>query len=670
MHTPAPCLSLPAACRPPRPKRRGPVALLLQGLLALALLAATPAFAQTLNLRVLGITDIHMHLLGWDYYRDQATDEYGLARTATLIRQARAEARNTVLVDNGDLLQGSPLGDHAARVQPLAPGEVHPAIAVLNALGVDAMAIGNHEFNYGLPFLDRALQGARFPVLSANVHWALPGARPEEEPFRFQPYALLERRFADTEGREHLLRVGVIGFVPPRIMVWDRAHLEGRVTVRDIRESAQRLVPRLRAAGADVVVAIAHSGLERGTAAPMADNSVAALARVPGVDAIVFGHSHGEFPGRFYADFPGVDVARGTVHGVPAVMPGRWGDHLGVIDLVLRREGSGEAARWRVVEGRSEIRPVRDRAARRSLAAPDPEIERLVAARHQATLQYVRSEVARSTAPVQSYFAQVADEASVGLVHRAQLARGRQLLADTPHAGLPLLSAAAPFKSGGRQGPAFYTDIPAGPVAIRNVADLYVFPNTLQVVRLTGAQLREYLEMAAGQFRRIDPAGPAEQPLIDPEFRSYNFDSVAGVTYAFDLTQPARYDRSGRVVAPQARRVADLRHQGQPVRDDQVFAMVTNNYRASGGGNFPAMDGSTLILETNDANRDVIVDYLRAAGTVEPRALGSWRILPVPGVSLRFTAGAGGIPHLPGQPEVRLVRQTGDGFAEFELRPR
>jgi 2',3'-cyclic-nucleotide 2'-phosphodiesterase/3'-nucleotidase len=257
----------------------------------------------------------------------------------------------------------------------------------------------------------------------------------------------------------------------------------------------------------------------------------------------------------------------------------------------------------------------------------------------------------------------------VQLVAQAQAAYAARALKGTPHEGLPLLSASAPFKSGGRIGTGFYTDIPAGTVMLRHVADLYIYPNTLKVVRLTGAQVREWLEMAAGAFNRIDPAGPAEQMLINSGFPSFNFDSIEGVSYGIDVTQPARYNRAGELVAPQTRRIVDLHHDGKPVSDTAEFAVATNNYRASGGGNFPALDGSRTVLDAPDENREAVVQYLKAQRRVNPSADGNWRILPVPGVKLQFISGAGGIAYLPRTPAVRLVEDNGNGSALFELQP-
>ena len=633
--------------------------------LLLLLATALPLQAATLKLRLLETTDVHMNLLAHDYYVDQPTAEFGLARTATLIRAARAESPNTLLIDNGDLIQGSPLGDQVATVAPFEAGALHPAMKVLNALRVDAGNVGNHEFNYGLPFVQRALAGAAFPYVSANLVYA---DSPDDAPRHvFKPWVLLERQWVDDDGRMRSVKVGVIGFLPPQVMLWDRSHLLGKVRALDIADAARRHVPEMRAAGADVVVAVPHSGLEFGTTVLFAENSVAKLAQVPGIDAILFGHSHGEFPGTFFGRHPAVDLARGSIHGVPAVMAGAWGSHLGVVDLVL----SDTSGRWQVQRelGRAHLRPVYDKAARKALVEPDPAIAALVAREHDATRTHMAAEIARTTAPVTSYFAQVADDPSVQLVSQAQLAWARAALKGTPHEALPLLSAAAPFKAGGRMGWGYYTDMPAGPVALRHIASLYIYPNTIKVVKISGARLRDWLEMSAGQFNRIDPSGAAEQNLINDAFRTYNFDVLDGVSYAIDVTQPPRFDANGRLLNAQARRIVDLRHGGRPVDDAAEFLVVTNNYRASGGGNFAGLDGTQIVVDGQDENRQALAQFLSSARSFDPSADGNWRLAPVAGVKLRFLSGAGGLAHLARYPQIRAVKDNGDGSVLYEITP-
>ncbi|MGY8626160.1 bifunctional 2',3'-cyclic-nucleotide 2'-phosphodiesterase/3'-nucleotidase [Chromobacterium violaceum] len=621
-----------------------------------AVLAAS-AWAAPVQLRVLETSDVHMNLLAYDYYQDKPVADFGLERAASLIAAARAEAPNSLLIDNGDLLQGSPMGDLVAKVKPLKAGDTHPAYKALNALGYDAGNLGNHEFNYGLPFLRQSLKGAAFPYVNANVLDAGTG-----QPL-FTPYVLLKREVKDAEGQTHALTVGVIGFAPPQILQWDKNNLQGKVTVRDILETARDYVPKMRAAGADVVIAVPHSGFEKGELPRFAENAVSGLAEVPGIDAILFGHAHAEFPSQAFAGYPKVDVQAGTINGVPAAMPGRWGDHLGVIDLTLAQADG----KWRVVDKRASLRPIFDKQAKKPLVDADPRIKALVGAEHQATLDYVRGEVAATRRPIYSYFAQVADDPSVAIVAEAQRWYMQRALQGTEYEKLPILSAAAPFKAGGRQGWNYYTDIPAGKLAIRNLADLYIYPNTIKAVKITGADVREWLEMSAGQFRRIDPKGPAAQELINPDFRSYNFDSLYGVSYQIDVTQAARYDGDGKLAAPDSHRIVNLTFNGKPIDPAQRFIVVTNNYRASGGGNFPGISADKIVVDAPDENRAALASYLASKKVIDLGQSRNWRVLPVAGVGLRFTTGAGALRYLPEQKQFKLVQENGDGSATLEL---
>jgi len=638
---------------------------------AVALLVGGSLQAAEVRLRLLETTDVHMNLLSYDYYQDKDTDQYGLARTLSLIRAARAEAPNSLLFDNGDLLQGNPMGDYIAKVSPLKDGETHPAYQVMNQLGYDAANIGNHEFNYGLDFLRRSLKGANFPYVNANIYVDDADKNTNQAHHAFTPYVLLDRKLVDAQGQTHSIQIGVIGFAPPQILQWDKGNLEGKVIARDVVETAKKYVPLMRAQGAQLVVAIPHAGFEKGAVSQFSENAVGPLTEVAGIDAVLFGHAHAEFPSEAFAQYPKVNLERGTINGVPSVMPGRWGDHLGVIDLTL----DNASGTWKIVGSKASIRPIFDRAARKSVAAADPLVEQTIGAVHARTLDYVRNKVAFSSAPIYSYFALVGDDPSVQIVSNAQITYVKRAMQGTDYEKYPVLSAAAPFKTGGRQGWDYYTDIPAGPLAIKNVADLYVYPNTLKAMLLNGAEVREWIEMSAGQFNQIDPKGPAQQPILNDTFRSYNFDTLDGVSYEFDVTQPARYDANGKLVAPDAHRVQNLRYQGQPVAPDAKFIVATNNYRAFGGGNFPGLDASKVVLEAPEENRQVLIEYLRMMDMlssnkqVNPTADGNWRIQPVPGVRLTFLSASAAQRYLPGQPGVRLIKDNGDGSALYEIAP-
>jgi len=624
------------------------------------------AAANQAHLRIMETTDLHVHVFPYDYYADKARDTVGLSRTATIIQDIRAEATNTMLVDNGDFLQGNPMGDYIAYERGMKEGDMHPVIAAMNTLGYDASTLGNHEFNYGLDFLMKSVMGANFPVVSANVAKEQ-GATPREDKTLLKPYVILDRVLKDGSGAEHAIKVGIIGFVPPQIMNWDRRHLEGKVQARDIIKTAEAWVPQMKEEGADIIIALSHSGIGSAKRTDGMENASVPLAEVDGIDALMTGHSHLVFPSPTYADFAGVDVEKGTIHGKPAVMGGFWGSHLGVIDLMLENEGG----QWRVVSHASETRPISKRNEDRSITAlvedHQPVLD-AVAQEHNETLAYIRRAVGKTSAPLHSYFALVADDPSVQIVSIAQRWYVEQMLAGTEHEGLPILSAAAPFKAGGRGGPEYFTDVPAGDVAIKNVADLYLYPNTVRAVRITGAQLKGWLERSAGMFNQITP-GEADQVLLNPSFPSYNFDVIDGVTYEIDLSQPSRFGPKGEPMDDSATRIVNLMFEGQPVADDMEFIVATNNYRAGGGGSFPGTGGETTVFEAPDTNRDVIVRYIVEQGTINPSADANWHFKALPGTTVLFDTGPKAADYMDDVKGVTIepAGDGPDGFARFRI---
>jgi 2',3'-cyclic-nucleotide 2'-phosphodiesterase/3'-nucleotidase len=576
-----------------------------------------------------------MHLLAYDYYADAPSPAVGLARTASLVRRLRAEVPNSLLLDNGDTLQGNPMGEMLAEAPAATVGTPHPAIAAMNLLGYDAAGLGNHDFNWGLEFLGRALAAASFPVVCANI------AGPGGTRLGFaRPAVRLDRTVTDRAGAAHPLSIGIFGLVPPQILAWDRTHLQGRIEVRDMVEAAAATVADLRAAGAEIVVALAHTGISARPAVGRAENAALPLARLDGLDALILGHQHVVFPGPGFPEVAGLDSARGLIWGKPAVMAGFWGSHAGAIDLTLRREGG----RWRAAGASVSVHPIARLRGGRPAAAvrDDPGVRAAGAAAHRATLAHVRRPVGATRAPLHSYFAFVTDAPAVRVVNAAQAWHLAAVVRGTPLEGLPILSAAAPFKAGGRGGPRFYTDVKAGPLAIRNIADLYLYPNHLRGVRVEGTLLAEWLEMSAGLFRQLRP-GIADQPLIDPAFPSFGFDVIEGLTWRIDLSVPARYDRDGNLLHPAARRIRDLRFRGEPVDPDRPFLVATNSYRAAGGGGFPGLDGTRTVVEPPDTIRDILIRYVAAHGALAPLRPPAWRFEPVPGASAVFETGPGAL---------------------------
>ncbi|MDU1874333.1 2',3'-cyclic-nucleotide 2'-phosphodiesterase [Citrobacter sp.] len=635
----------------------------------LATLIAASVNAATVDLRIMETTDLHSNMMDFDYYKDTPTEKFGLVRTASLINAARGEVKNSVLVDNGDLIQGSPLGDYMA-AKGLKAGEIHPVYKALNTLDYAVGNLGNHEFNYGLEYLHNALAGAKFPYVNANII-DVKTKRP-----LFTPYLIKDTEVVDQQGNKQTLKIGYIGFVPPQIMTWDKANLSGKVTVNDITETARKYVPEMRKKGADVVVVVAHSGLSADPYQTMAENSVYYLSEVPGVDAIMFGHAHAVFPGKDFANIKGADITKGTLNGVPAVMPGMWGDHLGVVDLVL----NNDSGKWQVSQAKAEARPIYDAAAKKSLAAEDKKIVEILKADHDATREFVSKPIGKSADNMYSYLALVQDDPTVQVVNNAQKAYVEHFIQGDPDlAKLPVLSAAAPFKVGGRKNdPASFVEVEKGQLTFRNAADLYLYPNTLVVVKASGKEVKEWLECSAGQFNQIDIHSSKPQSLINWDgFRTYNFDVIDGVNYQIDVSQPARYDGECQAINPKAERIKNLTFNGKPVDPNATFLVATNNYRAY-GGKFAGTGDSHIAFASPDENRSVLAAWIgaqtKSAGEIHPAADNNWRLAPIHSdtpLDIRFETSpsekAAAFIKEKGQYPLKKVATDDIGFAIYQL---
>ena len=631
------------------------------------------ADAGTLTLRLLATSDLHTQIMPWDYLADQPAPGRGLARIATLIARARAEVATCLLLDNGDFIQGSPLGDLVAAT---GGDRLHPMIAAMNALRYDAATLGNHEFSHGLPFLNRVLRDADFPVVSANIL-----TEPARQPF-VPPFAILTRQ-VQIDGQTQTLRVGIVGFAPPQLVKWDHQHVAGHITTQDILAAATRVLPQVRAAGADLVVVLCHSGIGDGIAHPEMENAGAALAALPGVDVVVAGHTHQTFPpadifgdprfdtvgnplgnsvgvpvgnlrfdpvGNPLCDPPGkplgkpvgkplgnplgADMPPATLAGKPAVMPGFFGSHLGVIDLNLARDAAG----WRILHHAATLWPIAQRTAGgrvTALVGSDPLIEAIAAPAHAATLAWARQRIGHNAVPLHSYFALIRDCPSVRVVAAAQTAHVARAMAGSIRAGLPILSAVAPFRAGGRGGPENYSHVDVGDLAMRHIADLYMHPNTLTAVQISGAELAGWLEHSASIYLQVQPGLP-DQPLIDPDFPSFNFDCICGVTYRIDLSQPPRHDLLGGLRNPDARRIIDLRHMGTPVQPGAQFVLATNSYRTGGSGGFAGASPDRVIYASSRLNADILRDHIVEQGGIPAPGPANWGFVAMPGTSVLF----------------------------------
>ncbi|MFJ5381446.1 bifunctional 2',3'-cyclic-nucleotide 2'-phosphodiesterase/3'-nucleotidase [Cupriavidus sp. CER94] len=613
------------------------------------------------TLALLETTDLHTNVLSYDYFKLAEDKSIGFERVATLIKAARAEFPNSMLLDNGDTIQGTALSDYQALVKPIGCGETLAMYKVMNAAGFDGGGIGNHEFNYGLPYLSQVTgnrfhvdglpdpsaqqtcAGPKFPQVLANVY-----SVKTRQPL-FQPYAILNKTITATgpDGKtvSAPIKVGIIGFAPPAILSWDKRWLDGKVYTEGVVETARKYIPEMRAKGADLVVVISHGGLDNSTYSPTMENGSYHLSKVEGVDAMLIGHSHQIFPDATSTvsqfNLPGVDKARGTVNGVPTVMANYWGKHLGVVNLALNHDGKN----WSVDRANTRVEARSIQNADKTYVAADASVAPAIDTEHQATIQYVKTPIGSTNYRMTSYFADVGDPGAIQIVNQAQAKYVKDYIAaNLPAlASLPVLSVSAPFKSGFGGGND-YTDVASGNLAINNAADLYLYPNTVYAVKVNGDELKAWLETAARRFNQINPALTTEQPLIST-FPGYNFDMFtdADMQYEIDVTQTV------------GNRIKNLTYKGAPVTSAMDFIVATNNYRASGGGNFPGLDGTRTVYASPDANRDVLIQYVKAVANVTRAANGSarsWHFTKVAtagdvvfssGVGMLAQAAAGGV---------------------------
>ncbi|WP_317055915.1 bifunctional 2',3'-cyclic-nucleotide 2'-phosphodiesterase/3'-nucleotidase [Roseovarius rhodophyticola] len=615
---------------------------------------------QHIWVRILGTTDLHGHILSYDYAKDAPVEDFGFARVVTQIHKARAEAQNTLLFDNGDFLQGSALTDIGARPEN-GWTKSNPVINAMNHVTYDAATLGNHEFNFGLDWLTRTLKGANFPLVCANAVHVRHPSNPEKDQHLLPPFILLNREVHDNSGHPHKLKIGVIGLVPPQILLWDQDHLAGRLEVRDMVETLKVYVPLLRSKGAQIVVVLAHTGIGEGVTEPDQENVGLALAHVPGVDAILTGHTHNIFPDPADSPHhPAISVENGALADVPSIMAGFRGSHLGVIDLKLAPQKDG----WRITDHFAEVRPV-DRAG----IEPDKTVSRLVDEAHQVTLAYTSKVISRTCKPIHSYLSQFRPDLGQYLIMACKRDALADALADTPFAGVPILSVSAPYKTGGAGGPGYYTDIAAGDIFVRDIADIYPFPNTLVGIRVQGAQIVAWLERAVSCFQQVVP-GKMRQHLWNPDFAGHTFDTICGLTYNINLTQPARYNESGAITNPKACRIGDLRHQGRPVSEDDDFILALKSFRAFSSGMVAYSDQDRLVYTGQTLIRDLLMQYIKKNGCdFANRETPSWAFLPVENASVCLETGPGVTKHHNDMESLsaRALDQTERGFLRLEI---
>ncbi|KAI7254968.1 hypothetical protein KC345_g11199, partial [Hortaea werneckii] len=647
--------------------------------------------------------------MGWDYFKNTPSLTVGLDRTATLVNNARAEEKglNNLLLDNGDLIQGTPLGTYMSK-QANPDGTLtqkHPMIAALNTMKYDAATLGNHEFNYGLPYLESITSATSatyaqtsIPFINANVYVDDHDDNDSNDVNYFEPYKILHKEVKDSNGNTQIINVGLIGLVTPQIMDWDKANLEGKVITKDIAATAAKFIPEMKNAGADIIVAMAHTGYASGAVnGDFSENDIAALSKVEGIDAITFSHTHKVFPAASLdaldasfktsdgkATLPGIDNVKGQINNVPAVQAGFGGANLGLIDLSIVPDPQ-QSGHFMVDKGasvsstRSIYRTETNSAGTKVNIAnvePDAAVDGAVKAAHDATIAYVNQPLGKTDVPMNSFFAMVQDDPTVQIVTYAQKSYVENRINTEPdlaqYKGIPILSVGAPFKAG-RNGPDEYTEIEAGDLTIRSASDLYLYDNTLKAIKVKGSTVKEWVEMSAGAFNRIDPAVTTPQELLNSAFSVFNFDVIDGIKYKIDVTKNAKYKPDGTVNDNTSERVTSITYNDKPLDMNQEFIVVSNNYRVSGGGNFPGVKagtpGAEMVLDTLEENRQVLMDYIKEAGTVNQPADNNWSIAPIKGdVKVTFPSSPRAKNALPKNDNITDTgTQTGKGFEVYNL---
>ncbi|MFF1690132.1 MULTISPECIES: 5'-nucleotidase C-terminal domain-containing protein [unclassified Streptomyces] len=555
-----------------------------------------PKSRKRYSFTVMGTTDLHGHVFNWDYYKDVAYSDaagnaQGLSRISTLVKRVREEKGrgNTLLIDAGDTIQGTPLTYYYARVDPItaADGPVHPMAQAMNAIGYDAAALGNHEFNYGIDTLRKFESQLKFPLLGANAV----DAKTEKPAFR--PYVI--KRLRTPHGKD--VKVAILGLTNPGIAIWDKAYVQGVLKFPGIEEQAALWVPKLRSMGADVVIVSAHTGASGtsswGDQLPYVENAAANVARtVPGIDAILVGHAHVEIEQQLVTN-------EKTGKSVVLSEPLCYAERLALFDFELEWE-----------KGCWTVSSVSSKLLNSNAVADDPKITKLLEDEHALVVKYVNQVVGQATSTLTTVDARYKDAPIIDLINKVQADVVTEALKSTQYGSLPVLSQASPFSR--------TSQIPAGDVTIRDLSGLYVYDNTLVAKLLTGAQVRAYLEFSAEYFVQTAAGAVVDvDKLTNADNRpDYNYDYVSGLTYDIDIAQAA------------GSRIRNVKFEGADLDDAAQFVFAVNNYRANGGGAFPHVASAQELWSESTEIRTRIAEWVTAKGTLNPAEFASvdWRL--------------------------------------------
>jgi 2',3'-cyclic-nucleotide 2'-phosphodiesterase / 3'-nucleotidase len=532
-------------------------------LAALLYLSCSSTPVPDLQITVMTTTDVHGYLMAWDYNTDEPEPRYSLLKAATLVDSIRGSDQHTLLLDAGDWLQGNPFAEYFARTD--TTGSRYPFLTVADAMQYDAIVLGNHEFNFGLEYLNSQIGMTESPVLGGNIY--LHGTTDPA----YKPYVMRE-----FDG----VKTAVIGLTTPGSAVWDRMHVEGILDFGDGVEAAERYVEEVREAGADVVIILAHSGLTGTTSYSIEglgmENFGRAVAEtIPGIDLLVLGHTHRVAEGEFVIGPDGKQVG--------VIQAGRWASHLGTTKLNIYRLDNGDIR----VEAEPSIALAVEHVPQKQ------ELADLISEQHEAVRAYITAPIARTPEVWSAREARRVDTPIIDLIQHVQL---RETGA--------MISSSAAFNTNLSFGP--------GDITRGDLASLYPYENTLFVLEITGAQLREYLEYTSGYYSGVQDG----EPVVAPGWPGYNFDMVAGAEYVMDIGRPA------------GERITTLTINGEDVQDTRLITLAVNSYRALGGGGYSMLSEARVVRDINRSVRSMIEEYLSEKGSIRHEDVfrGNWKL--------------------------------------------
>jgi len=604
---------------------------------------------EVVDFRIFATSDLHTYMLSYDYYQDKEDNTKGLTKLGTIIEQEKEKNPNYLLVDNGDTIQGGPLGDYY-NMQGIDIAVKHPIIKALEVLDYDVVGLGNHEFNFGLEYLDKIIDSTDLTVINSNVYSLKDGAKGDN---LYKKYAIVNKTFKTQAGKEVTLKFGIFSEVPPKILSWDSMYLDGKIVVEDSVKNSIKIAKELREKEkVDYIIVLAHGGISQDE--NNKENTSYFIAKEADIDAIITGHSHKFFPSHTdkidYPDDEGINNEKGTIFNKPAVMNGAYAVSLGVIDIKLKYEG-GE---WNIVDSKSDLIYVTE-----DIQDYTPIVEAL-ADNHQEVLNHIREPIGNLNSDIYSYFALVRDDPSIQIINRAQIWYLEQKLTNND---LPILSAAAPFKTGYGDANNF-TFIKQGEITIKSISDIYLYANNiLYTLKLKGKDIIEWLEWSNQIFNTINPNNE-EQELINPNFPSYNFDVIDGLNYEIDLTQKSRYEGFN-LINPDSHRVTNITYNGEALDLDAEFIVATNNYRAS-TNEIVNPDGINTYFVAADSNRDAISNYIIENENIDSVIDNNWKFSAIENTNAVFKSSPNAKNYINDDTNIEYLNQNEDGYGVYK----